>query len=260
MAKKLLTAMLVMLGIACWGLSTDTYSALFTLDTIDPEITLIAPNGGEDWYIGETQNILWTVTETNLTTNSIYLWYSLNAGTDYITLAEAIANSGSYAWQIPDYQSFNAKVKVQATDDFGNQGEISSASVFSLIFAPPEAPGNVNVDISNNVSAIITWDPVTQTILGTPITPDGYIVLYNESPYEENEHFFYYLWDVTSGTSFTHVGVAQHRDQMYYRVVAYKDYEGRMAAILEAARNNPESKLSLADLKAGFLSGLGGEK
>lgn len=260
MRKTLLAALLSLLGIACIALSSTTNSALFTLDTVDPDITIIAPNGGEAWYIGDTNNILWTATDTNLTPNTIYLWYSMNGGMDYITLAEAIANSGTFPWLMPNTQSYNARVRVQAQDDFGNLTQESSASAFSITYVPPAAPGNVSVDISNNVDAVITWDPVTQTIYGTPILPDGYIVLYNESPYEENEHFYYYLWDVTTGTIFTHVGVAQHRDQMYYRVVAYKDYDGRLTNILAAAKADPEARLTLEEIRTLFLSSIGGAK
>ncbi len=242
------------------ALISSTNSSLFTLDTVNPEINLIAPNGGEEWYIGDTNNILWTATDTNLTPNSIYLWYSMNGGGDFITLAEAIPNSGSYLWQMPDYQSYNAKVRIQTEDNFGNANQRNSASTFSITYVPPTEPESVAVDISNNVDAIITWLPVTQTIYGTPITPDGYIILYNESAYEYDDHFYYYLWDVTEGTSFTHVGVAHHRDQMFYRVVAYKDYDERLESILTAARLHPEQKLSLADIKDRLQNWQGGEK
>ena len=49
------------------------------------------------------------------------------------------------------------------------------------------------MDISNGVDAVIGWQPVTQTIYGGPIVPDGYIVLYNETPYEDDDNLYYYL-------------------------------------------------------------------
>ena len=105
------------------------------------------------------------------------------------------------------------------------------------------------MDITNAVDAVITWQPVTQTIYGSPIIPDGYLVLYNETPYENQDNLYYYLWDVTTGSSFTHPRVALHRDQMYYRVVAYKDHDGRMANILAETKANPERKLSFQEIK-----------
>ncbi len=259
MAKYLLTATLLLTCTVGFALSSTTNSALFTLDTVEPDITIIAPNGGEAWYIGDTNPITWIAQDTNLTPNTIGLWYSLS-GSEFTPLAENIANSGSWPWLMPEVQSYSARVKIATLDDFGNLGEKVSASSFSITYVPPAAPANVNVDFTNTVDAIISWDPVTQTIYGTPITPDGYIVLYNESPYEYNEHFYYFLWDVIFGTTFTHPSVAQFRDQMYYRVVAYKDFENRLANIFATAKATPDVKLTLEDIKTLFLAGLGGGK
>ncbi len=259
MAKYLLSVALLLCCTAAFALSSTTNSALFTLDTVDPAVTIIAPNGGEVWYIGDTNDILWTAEDTNFVENPVSLWYSLNGGADYAFL-DAGPNSGIYAWTMPEVQTYSAAVKITALDSFGNLGEQVSAGAFSITYVPPAAPENVNVDISNNVDAVITWDPVTETIYGTPITPDGYIVLYNESPYEYDEHFYYFLWNVTEGTSFTHPWVAHFRDMMFYRVVAYKDYEDRLADILAAAKAAPETKLTLEDIKTLFMAGLGGGK
>lgn len=248
MRKSMLIAMLSLLGIACFGLSSNTNSSLFTLDTAAPQISILAPTGGEQWYIGDSNDILWEATDTNLSSDSIYLWYSLNGGSNYLSLAEAISNSGSYAWQMPDTQSYYAKLKIQATDDFGNVAEKASLAAFAITYVPPQQPQDLDVDISNNTDAIITWQPVTETVYNTPITPDGYMVLYNETPYED-EQFYYYLGETTAVTSFTHHNVARRRDQMYYRVVAFKDFEGRLANILAAAKADPDARLSLADIK-----------
>lgn len=48
-------------------------------------------------------------------------------------------------------------------------------------------------------------------------------MLYNESPYEQDEHFYYFL-SRSFTTSYTHHDVTEFRNQMFYRVVAYKNY------------------------------------
>ncbi|MDY0151159.1 MAG: hypothetical protein RBS43_02660 [Candidatus Cloacimonas sp.] len=248
--KKLLLLIVLTAGFAsAFALSSTTNSAFFTLDTVAPDLQLQSPNGGEEWYLGDTNNILWTATDTNLLNDSVYLWYSLNGGTDYVVLAEGIANGSSYPWLMPETTTINGKVKIRVADSFGNLSNKVSVAPFTITYIPPATPGNVNVNISNTVDAVITWNPVTQTIYSTPITPDGYLVLYNETPYEDNDNLYYFLWDVTTGTSFTHPRVALHRDQMYYRVVAYKDYDGRMADILSEAKAHPERLLSFREIK-----------
>ena len=259
MAKYLLTASLLLICAAVFALSSTTNSALFTLDTVDPIITIQSPNGGEEWYIGDTNNILWEITESNLLPNSVKIWYN-RGGADNVPIALDIADTGSLAWALPDTLGSNYKVRIGALDSFGNSSLKSSAGPFTITYVPPDTPQGITVDISNSVDAVITWQPVTQTIYGSPIVPDGYIVLYNETPYEDAEHLYYYLWDVTSGTTFTHGGVARRRAQMYYRVVAYKDIDGRMADILAEAKTHPEKKLSFAQIKQALQNNDGGVK
>lgn len=252
------TAMLIgILIIATTGLPALTAhgtSMPVVNDTVDPSLSILSPNGGEAWYIGDSNDISWTASDTNLSPDSIYLWYSLNGGADYLPIAEGIANDGIEPWEMPDTQSYNARVRIQVSDSFGNISQIASASPFSITYVPPQEPGGVAINTSNGIDAVITWQPVTQTIYSTPITPDGYIVLYNESAYEHDEHFYYYLWDVTSDTSFTHGGVMRRRAEMFYRVVAYKDYDGRMAGILAKAKAHPETKLSFAEIKQALVT------
>ncbi|MBN2830566.1 MAG: hypothetical protein JXR56_09630, partial [Candidatus Cloacimonetes bacterium] len=204
---------------------------LFTLDTVLPVLQLTSPNSGESWYIGDTNNILWNASDTNLDNNSIFLWFSLNGGAEYTTLAEAINNSGSFAWEIPSTQSTNAKVQIQVSDTFGNTALVSSLAPFVISFVPPAEPQGVSVDTSNGVDAVISWQPVTLTVYDTPITPDGYIVLYNETPYED-EQYYYFLGRSFTNT-YTHHDVTEFRSQMFYRVIAYKNYRSERFAQLE---------------------------
>jgi PKD repeat protein len=113
-------------------------------------------------------------------------------------------------------------------------------------YVPPAMVEGVEVDIEGD-DAIISWQPVTETIYGTPIVPDGYIVLYIESPYEHDDHLYYFLNFVT-GTSYNHTYVAQFRTQMFYRVVAVKFYrEGEGDAL--AALNSSKEKILWSELK-----------
>ncbi len=125
------------------------------------------------------------------------------------------------------------KLKLAAIDNFGNSGEGMSAEAFAISYVPPAAPTFVNVDLSDEINAVITWANVDTTIFGTPITVDGYIVLYNETPYENEMQYYYFLGATNSGvTTYTHQRVAEFREQMYYKIVAYKDYRGNMKNML----------------------------
>ncbi len=239
----LLVSMFFILTGGLSGLIGYGTSAPVANDNVDPSLTILAPNGGEAWYIGDTNNITWTATDTNLNPNSIYLWYTMDGGTSYTPIASAITNSGSYPWAMPSIQSYNTKVRIKVSDSFGNFTQKSSASPFSITYVPPSAPLGVNIDTSNNLDAVITWQPVTQTIYSTPIAPDGYIVLYNETPYEGTQ--FYYFLGRSFTNTYTHHDVAEFRSQMYYKVVAYKNY--REESLQELEKNALTKRLLWKD-------------
>ncbi|NLN85425.1 MAG: hypothetical protein GX135_04890, partial [Candidatus Cloacimonetes bacterium] len=189
MKKAVLFAVLMGTLTLCLALSSIGMSPVLTIDTVDPEIEIFNPAGGELWYIGDSHDIQWTATDTNLMEDEIDIWYSLNGGSDYTALAMSIFNSGTQPWEIPAWQTQSAKIRVDAIDSFGNTASQNSNS-FKIGYVPPAIPTGISVNITNEIDALISWDAVTHTIppYNTPITPDGYIILYNESPYEYDEH------------------------------------------------------------------------
>jgi len=213
----------VMVTTAMPALSSFTDSGLITLDNVPPVVALLSPAGGEAWYIGDSNDILWTATDLSMPTQPVSLLYSSNNGITYSPIETMLPNTGLYSWLMPSTQSYNSRVRIVVVDSFGNQKTVNSP-LFSITYVPPAAPTGVGVNTSNNIDAVISWDPVTHTILpyNTPITPDGYIVLYNETPYED-EHFYYFLGRSFT-TNYTHRDVVEFRAQMFYKVVAYKNY------------------------------------
>lgn len=117
-------------------------------------------------------------------------------------------------------------------------------------YIPPNMVQDVEVNIEGD-DVIITWQAVTETIDGTPITPDLYIVLYNETPYED-ENYYYYLTS-TAELSAVHTRVALFRDSMFYRVVAVKFYrEGEGDAL--ASLNTSKEKILWSELKTRLVN------
>ena len=101
---------------------------------------------------------------------------------------------------------------------------------------------------------------VDTTIFGNPITVDGYIVLYNETAYEDSMQCYYFLGytNGSANTTYTHYYVTQFRDQMFYKVVAFKDYRGNINDILVNLpksynrMNSTNTKLTWSELQRRF--------
>jgi len=72
-------------------------------------VTVTAPNGGEDWIVGSTQNITWNST----CMDSVKIEYSTDAGSNWITETEKVpAGPGSYSWTVPTTPSEDCLVRI----------------------------------------------------------------------------------------------------------------------------------------------------
>ena len=98
--------------------ATDTADAFDTSNgnfKIRAGFTVTAPNGGEAWVVGASQNITWT---TAGTVANVKLEYSTDGGTTYPNvIAASTANTGTYAWTIPDAITVSARVRVSDVND-----------------------------------------------------------------------------------------------------------------------------------------------
>ncbi|RKX43694.1 MAG: hypothetical protein DRP27_07830, partial [Thermotogae bacterium] len=87
--------------------------------TIKGRIVVDTPNGGEVWYVGETQSIIWSAYGS---IGNVEIRYSTDGGTTYpddqiITPAGGVpATDGSFAWTIPDSVGINNKIKITSLD------------------------------------------------------------------------------------------------------------------------------------------------
>ena len=89
-----------------------SYSSLYdesnaNFSITDP-ITVTAPNGGESWASGSTQNITWTSSLGS--SESIKIDLYINGSNDQ-TITSSTANDGTYAWTIPSDISPSSQYK-----------------------------------------------------------------------------------------------------------------------------------------------------
>ncbi len=121
------TTALVRVSDAADGSPADVSNSVFTITSTE-SLTLIAPNGGENFIAGASHNITWTSVGSFA---NVKLEYSLNSGGSYTTIIASTPNDGSFAWTVPNVSSTTALVRISDAAD-GNPSDVSNA-VFSII-------------------------------------------------------------------------------------------------------------------------------
>jgi hypothetical protein len=76
-----------------------------------PYITLLRPNGGDSWTIGQYQNIHWS--RQNPSGNTVDIDYSTDNGTTWIRIATQAPDTGWYFWTVPGPATTTAKVRIR---------------------------------------------------------------------------------------------------------------------------------------------------
>lgn len=118
------------------------------VEPINPSITLLSPNGGESWHIGETHDITWTQVgfESDTKKVSIYAYgfptgaISISEATRKAIIQEIPAKDGKYTWAIPS--------------NFSNLENRNRLKIYVLAY-DPSGPGAAT-DFSDNYLSITT--------------------------------------------------------------------------------------------------------
>ena len=108
----------------------DTSDATFTIDSTDPVVEVVSPDGGERVTPNSAWTIRWDVTDANRATVRIEL--SENGGGAWSDITPSAPDTGTYAWTVPDTWSVNCLVRVTATDGVGRTGSDTSDAVFAI--------------------------------------------------------------------------------------------------------------------------------
>jgi len=97
------------------GTPYDVSDSLFTIyNSVQQELAVTSPNGGEVWQAGTSQTITWS--STNIA--SVKIEYSTNNGLDWSTIVANTPSDGYYIWtQVPASSSTNCRIKISDAED-----------------------------------------------------------------------------------------------------------------------------------------------
>jgi endonuclease/exonuclease/phosphatase family metal-dependent hydrolase len=108
-----------------------------------PSVTVTAPNGGESFAGGSTQNITWT--SSNIT--NVRLEYTVNGGTNWnVITSSTAASAGSFAWTLPAVSTSAARVRVS---DTASSATDESNGTFTITISSTPAQVIINEILAN---------------------------------------------------------------------------------------------------------------
>jgi hypothetical protein len=113
-----------------------TAAASYAVDTFPPEVTLLAPLGGEG--IENTEySIRWQATDdTGLPSRPVRISYSTDNGSSYTVITSDTENDGECWWWMRSISDTSqARIKVEVRDLAGNVGTAESSN-FSIVSVP----------------------------------------------------------------------------------------------------------------------------
>jgi len=149
----------------------------FTNVTVTPSttnLTLLSPNGGEEWQVGSNHDIQWT--SSNI--DSIKIEFSSNNGNDWNLVATDIqASQNKYSWIVPDVISQSSKVKIISLTDTTYFDQ--SDSTFSII-SDSSSPG-WTYTITGNNHIILIPTSANPNISDTTLSSGDYIGAFYDS-------------------------------------------------------------------------------
>ncbi len=147
-------------------------------DVTAPAVTLSLPNGGEDWKAGSSHLVTWTATDAVGVTGVDLAW-SGDGGASYPNaIALGLANTGSFAWTLPDVVGGNVRVRMTARDAANNSASDASDGNFAisrwLISALAGSGGSVS---TTGTTGVAEHGSVAYTIVATaPFGIDSVLV------------------------------------------------------------------------------------
>jgi hypothetical protein len=102
------------------------------VDTEAPEVTVVAPNGGETWIQGEHHDITWSASD-NFGVTAVDLFLSRDHGATFPdTLALGEENDGVFDWLVSEDVSDSCVVRAVAWDAAGHSSADESDALFEI--------------------------------------------------------------------------------------------------------------------------------
>ena len=155
---------------AAMNTSYDLSDSEFTIaDLIPPDVSVVFPNGGEIFEVGDTIDIGWIAADYS-GIDHVDIEFSHTGGYDWEILYLDLENDSTEPWVIPNIPSMHCLIRITAYDTYMNLNEDESDTLFRII--NPLAP-QVTLTSPNGGEAwaagdshSVTWSVSDTTLVG----------------------------------------------------------------------------------------------
>jgi len=137
-----------------------------------PTVTVLAPNGGETWTGGSVQNITWSMYDDFDSDLSVWIQYSIDAGSSWedIPGAQNISlpvGNQTFPWTVPYVNTDYAQVEVEVMDSSGATATDYSDDFFTIFTDAPfivaTDPTDGEIDVPVTAPIVITFSESMNT-------------------------------------------------------------------------------------------------
>ncbi len=118
-------------------------------------LTVLVPNGGEEWIVGSAQTITWDAVNPG-GIGAVDIFLSIDDWTTIDTIAEGEVNDGSYPWSVSNRPSTNAKIRIAGTNHAVVDESDDPFTICGVIVTAPNGGEN----LATGANFTVTWDTV----------------------------------------------------------------------------------------------------
>lgn len=160
------------------------------------DITLSNPNGGEGYRPGVAERLFWDAYGNS---GSFSLSYSVDSGTNWISMGTAAASARAFDWTVPNNITGKALVKIE-------RGTVSDVSDHTFSIIP--TPTNLRVTSVCPGYMEVAWNPVTGA--------DGYEIYLLGNKYMDS------VGQTNAATTSFQIPITNLNDEQWFSVAAIK--------------------------------------
>ena len=191
------------------GSVADVSDGTFSIIEPQPYVTVLTPNGGNQWILGRQYPVTWESDKVGHVT----IEYSHDGGETWIGIAQEIeAESGTYDWTVPE--TVSAQCRVRIADAANPDVADVSDAVFSIIPEPAEPTITLvfpagDEKLTAGEDSVVRWESTDVDSVHISLSIDNgesWTIIGDRVPSPDSgEHFWTAPSDIESSTCFIRI-------------------------------------------------------